>query len=214
MLGYESFVWLRFLTISPSTSSGQAALTVEKIRLKNKAPYEAREIYAKHRLKSTLGSYTGYMAEEIKPLRHAVPMRSIPGDTHTAEHRGLRIDVYRLIHLTQKIPESEIEIEDLQHQMGDFCWTDEHGPITPEFVVHICQEIGYEKASTKYPSLAQHIDKIKNSDLSFPIILYKENIIDGMHRLAKAAIENHTRVKARVLDEIPEDALLPQEKKS
>ncbi len=38
MLGYESFVWLRFLTIS---------FAKLRIRLKNKAPYEAQEIYAR-----------------------------------------------------------------------------------------------------------------------------------------------------------------------
>ena len=154
------------------------------------------------------------MAEDIRPPQRIIPAHSIPGDTHSAEHKGMRIDVYRLIHLTQDVPMQEVAIPKLLHQMADFCWTDEQGRISPEFVVQICQEAGYEKSITQYPGLSEHINKIRNSDYSFPIIIYKGSIIDGMHRLAKAVIENQTSVRARLLNQIPQEVLMEQDKES
>lgn len=158
--------------------------------------------------------YNEGMAEGIKPPQRIIPAHSIPGDTHSAEYGDMRIDVYRLIHLTQDVPTQEVPIPELLHQMGDFCWTDALGKITPEFVVHILKEEGYEKSLTRYPSLAEHINKIQNSDYSFPIITYKGSIIDGMHRLAKAVIENQTSIKVKPLDQIPQNVLMEQDEES
>ena len=151
--------------------------------------------------------------EELKPFRR-IPTESIPGDVHTAKHDGLHIDVYRLIHMTQDIPAEQVEIRDYLHQMGDLCWNDEFGKISPEFVVQICKEEGYEETIKRYPSLANHVTKIQNSDYSFPVIIYKGWIIDGMHRLAKAVIDKQTTIKAVMLEEIPAGALMQEDSDS
>ena len=144
----------------------------------------------------------------MKPLKQLIPVRSEPGNEHTAEHDGLLIDVFKLIHMVQDFPRQEVKISDLMHQMEDLCWTDEHGKISPEFVVIILKEEGYGKATGRYPSLAEHINKIKNSDYSFPLIAYRGRIIDGMHRLAKAVLENQTSIRVIDLEEIPQEALM------
>ena len=64
---------------------------------------------------------------------------------------------------------------------------------------------------SRYPSLNHHIRQIEKADYSYPIILYKGSIIDGMHRLAKAVIENQTMIKIKNLEEIPKEALMQKE---
>jgi hypothetical protein len=49
----------------------------------------------------------------------------------------------------------------------------------------------------KYPA---HWKLIKNADLSYPIILYGNRVVDGMHRLSKAIVENQTTIPAYCLD--------------
>ncbi|MBI5457744.1 hypothetical protein HY971_03400 [Candidatus Kaiserbacteria bacterium] len=151
------------------------------------------------------------MEKQLRPQQRIIPARSVPGNTHSAEHRGMNIDVYRLIHLAENVAAEEMAISNLLPQMGDFCWTDELGKITPEFVVQILREEGFERSTSRYPSLSHHIHQIQIADYSFPIILYQGSIIDGMHRLAKAVIENQTAIKVKNLQEIPQEALMQKE---
>ena len=45
---------------------------------------------------------------------------------------------------------------------------------------------------------ANEIKRIKEADLSYPIIIYKNNIVDGVHRLTKAHLENKKTIKAYI----------------
>lgn len=45
--------------------------------------------------------------------------------------------------------------------------------------------------------LAEHYNRINNSDLKYPIIMdYDGKIIDGFHRVTKAILKGHTHIKA------------------
>lgn len=46
----------------------------------------------------------------------------------------------------------------------------------------------------------EHMKRIKDADLSFPIIMNKGYIIDGMHRLMKSIAEGHETISAYVFD--------------
>ena len=46
------------------------------------------------------------------------------------------------------------------------------------------------------------IDRIKNADLKYPIILHKNYIVDGVHRLSKAFLDGKKTIKAYVFTDI------------
>ncbi len=48
----------------------------------------------------------------------------------------------------------------------------------------------------------EEYDKIINSDLKYPIIINKNNIIDGIHRLSKAYLLGKKKIKAYLFDDI------------
>ena len=43
--------------------------------------------------------------------------------------------------------------------------------------------------------------RIKNADLKYPIIVYKNYIVDGVHRLTKAALLGKTTIHAYIFDD-------------
>ena len=56
----------------------------------------------------------------------------------------------------------------------------------------------------KYP---EEMKDIKNADLEYPIFIYKDMVIDGNHRLAKAVLEGKESIKAKIItDEQMEQA--------
>ena len=58
----------------------------------------------------------------------------------------------------------------------------------------------YEVIQNKNKSI-EHYNRIIDSDLRYPIIINeKYQVIDGMHRLAKAYLNNKTTIKAYIID--------------
>jgi hypothetical protein len=54
-------------------------------------------------------------------------------------------------------------------------------------------------------NIAEHARLINEADLTFPIILSSDGrVMDGMHRVAKAAMEGHDAVSARQFSQDPE----------
>ena len=59
----------------------------------------------------------------------------------------------------------------------------------------------YEVILDKNKSI-EHYNRIIKSDLRYPIIINKKyQIIDGMHRLAKAYLNNKTNIKAYIIND-------------
>jgi hypothetical protein len=89
-----------------------------------------------------------------------------------------------------KHPVKEIDVHSLKHVIRESTWnvdpdTDEE--ITPFEVM---------KDLEKYKF---HYHKIKQADLSYPIIMYKTHIIDGIHRLVKAIMEKRDKISVYVI---------------
>lgn len=68
----------------------------------------------------------------------------------------------------------------------------------------------YDESSKKYISPQQVINnpkkysaemqRIKSAELKYPIVIHKDMIIDGVHRLTKSVLENKKYIKAYDLD--------------
>lgn len=99
---------------------------------------------------------------------------------------GLRAwDVDRLVALTKDFPVIEVPLSAI-HELDKPYWYD-HG------AVPTCR------------SIAEHARLINEADLAFPIILSSDGgVMDGMHRVAKAAMEGRCSISALQFAQDPE----------
>lgn len=89
-------------------------------------------------------------------------------------------DVDRLIALTKDLPRREVAIEELGEL--DRAWSGDREPQT-------------------WRALLEHMRLIEAADLSFPIILAANGeVMDGRHRIAKAALEGRRTLGAVQFD--------------
>lgn len=100
--------------------------------------------------------------------------------------RGLRAwDVDRLVALTKDLPTIQVRLSAIG-ELDEPYWYD--GGDAPT-----CRNI------------AEHARLINEADLSFPIILSSDGrVMDGMHRVAKAAMEGRTGLLAKQFIRDPE----------
>ncbi|KKT01288.1 MAG: hypothetical protein UW07_C0040G0013 [Candidatus Nomurabacteria bacterium GW2011_GWF2_43_8] len=145
-------------------------------------------------------------------IQRFIPAQSIRGkDDHVFSSNGLEVDVYRLIHLAENVPVVEVSVEELSRALRESCWSDENGKrISPTKVMKKYEEANrnVESIHKQYPEIAKHVRQIIHADLSHPIILFEGRVVDGIHRLTKAVLQGDRTVKAKILDSIPEDAIL------
>ena len=99
---------------------------------------------------------------------------------------GLRAwDIDRLVMLTKDLPTIQIPLGAIA-ELDQPYWYG-HGPIPS------CRNI------------AEHARLIDEADLAFPIILSSDGrVMDGMHRVAKAAMKGHASISARQFARNPE----------
>jgi hypothetical protein len=99
---------------------------------------------------------------------------------------GLRAwDIDRLVMLTKGLPTIQVPLGAIG-ELDEPYWYD-HGYIPT------CRNV------------AEHARLINEADLAFPIILSSDGrVMDGMHRVAKAATEGHDTISARQFAQDPE----------
>ncbi len=99
--------------------------------------------------------------------------------------RGLLAwDVDRLVELSKRLARRQVSLDAIREL--DEPW------------------VGDDERPT-WRALIQHLTLIDEADLSFPIILSASGaVMDGMHRVAKAAHEGRTHIEAVQFDEDPE----------
>lgn len=83
-----------------------------------------------------------------------------------------------------------IPVENLLHELNQNCWGNPQKKIkfSPKDVLEHPTNKMYEK----------NMQKIGNADLKYPILIYNNNIVDGMHRLAKANLQGKKKIKAHI----------------
>ena len=99
---------------------------------------------------------------------------------------------------THKHPVTTLSMEELRPQLDQIVWGTESELWSPNTVL--------EKMELK--KYASNAERIKKADLSYPIIVtgaatkqsIQHRIIDGYHRLAKAAFKGQTDMKVYVFD--------------
>ena len=93
-------------------------------------------------------------------------------------------DVDRLVELSSTLPRKQVPLGDIRELDEAWVGEDEH---------------------PTWRGLIEHLDLIQAADLSFPIILSASGaVMDGMHRVAKAALRGDTEITAVQFDSDPE----------
>jgi hypothetical protein len=102
-----------------------------------------------------------------------------------ASSRGLLAwDVDRLVQLSSRLPRKSIPLSAVR-ELDESWFGDDERPT--------------------WRAVVEHIKLVEDADLSFPIILAADGaVMDGMHRVAKAALQGHERIDAVQFDEDPE----------
>jgi hypothetical protein len=102
-------------------------------------------------------------------------------------------DVARLWSLAAELPVQERSVASLEEQLDHNCWFDPDEPPTVRRVV-------------------EHVRRIAQADFQYPIILSDTGeIMDGMHRLAKAWADGLPTVKVVLFEVNPSpDRVLPR----
>ncbi len=86
-------------------------------------------------------------------------------------------DVHRLVELSKDLPVIEVPLEKIRELDESFWFEEGHNPT--------CREI------------LTHVRLIHETDLKYPIILCSEGrVMDGMHRVLKAALEGKETISA------------------
>lgn len=94
-------------------------------------------------------------------------------------------DVLKLIELTKDFEVTEVPLTEIRELKETYWFSLGAPPITE--------------------NIAQHAKQIYEADLSYPIILCPEGrVMDGMHRICKALIEEHEFILAVKLTELDE----------
>ncbi len=139
----------------------------------------------------------------------SLPFESSPGDEHTLTLGGRRYDVYKLIRLTSHIVPVELPGETLRELVSvEHCWTDslERG-FSPRELLGQYEECGsWELLECRFPHWSDHIRKVMEADCQYPILMYRGEVIDGMHRTVRATVDRLPTLRARKLDELPDTA--------
>ena len=99
---------------------------------------------------------------------------------------GLRAwDVHRLLDLARDLPVVEMPLSEIR-ELDEAYWFDHGG-------VPTCRAI------------VEHAALINEADLAFPVILSSDGrVMDGMHRVAKAAMQGLASVRAKRFTRDPE----------
>jgi hypothetical protein len=99
--------------------------------------------------------------------------------------RGLLAwDVDRLIQLSSHLPRKRVPLNEIRELDEDWFGEDER---------------------PTWRAMVEHVRLMEEADLSFPIILSASGaVMDGMHRVARAALEGRSGIDAVQFDEDPE----------
>ena len=93
-------------------------------------------------------------------------------------------DVDKLVELTKDLPVVEVPLSEIKELDEPYWYGEGHSPTCRELLVHF--------------------QLVNECDLAYPIILCSDGrIMDGMHRVVKATLENKEVIKAVRFDKTP-----------
>ncbi len=139
------------------------------------------------------------------------PTESRPGDRHTTDFEDHKLDVYKLIAISKELETEELDLASLAKFRENNYWHDSNGNwISPGQIINAYASAGdWDKIVSDHPEWEREIRKIQEADYhSYPLLLIGEVVVDGIHRLTKAYIENATLIKVKRFSQLPNEAII------
>ena len=114
-------------------------------------------------------------------MRRQYHFRQVGADTYIW-------DVHHLLELSKIVMPKKVLLADIQ-ELNEAYWFPDQYPTTQQII--------------------EHFQLIQDADLSYPIILCAQGrVMDGMHRVAKASLLQHTEIFAVQFEQTPEPDFL------
>lgn len=128
--------------------------------------------------------------------------------THTARINEGLFDVLKLREFSSDLPVENFTVESLRSRMfslGNNYWTD-----TENKKFDVAELLNNWGGAQNNPLWSEHVEKIQNADLSYPVWLHGEHdtIVDGAHRIAHALINQIPGIPMQRWVELPSEAKL------
>lgn len=124
--------------------------------------------------------------------------------TETTTVEGKLYKVALLESYADQLETTEIPLSELKEAVSSthHYWEDKKGQILGPF-----QLLEDWQAAQKNPDWSQHIDTILRADTSDPIWIAPDgHVFNGVHRLTRAFLDNHEKIKAKKFPRLPKEA--------
>lgn len=113
------------------------------------------------------------------------------GHTYTDEEGEWSVDM--LIEITDDNKVEELPVSTLEWNMEEKAWGNG-------------KEISPAEVLEKPSKYKEHMERIEEAELKYPILVYKNKLIDGYHRLAKAVSQDKKNIKVKIINDKQMDA--------
>ena len=140
-------------------------------------------------------------------------LKNDPSADHWLISDGVKYNVGFLIKASEKLPLMNIPLAELNHVLNDECWDDISGKkLKPREVIDLIGNLPetdeqWQQLELAYPNLSEHLRRIKQANDSSSILVASIDseliVIDGLHRLARAFLENKGDVRVKKFDKLP-----------
>lgn len=136
------------------------------------------------------------------------PERSTPEDMDVYTLGSEHIDLYFLRNFLFGVEPAPTPTERVEALARAQVWDDEKSSITPALCIDEFRKLGsVEKVLAAHPDWAGRMQRILAADYTVPIIVYKEVVLDGLHRIVHATIAGAKNIPAHLLATLPSGAL-------
>jgi len=130
---------------------------------------------------------------------------------HTARHEGKLYDVHTLIEFSKDLPEEVTLIEQFGDLRDHKYWHDKKGNwVGPSDIITLAEQHGrnWDAMLSAKEEWAEHTASVRDANYEgYPLLVVgKDTVIDGMHRLTKAWIDHVREVRVKRFEQLPSEA--------
>ena len=126
------------------------------------------------------------------------------------------VDLYYLRNYVADLQPSKVEINSLESQLREQQWDED----TPNslYPIEIMDEYNrlhndISRVLKEHPKWADRINRIQKADYTKPILMYKNDVVDGLHRVLHALTDGKESIQVYTFESLPPEAFASKELK-
>ena len=139
--------------------------------------------------------------------RKEYPLKSTENDFDIFSLESEHLDLYFIRHFVSEMPPQEVPLSSLESQLKNQSWEDNETN-SPAEVLNEYNRLSKDISLVlqEHPRWSERLQRIKQADYSYPILIYKNVVIDGLHRIVHAVMDGKQVIPAHILTALPEGA--------